>query len=174
MSEFFIGEIRMFGGSYAPPKWAMCNGQSLQINQNDVLFSLIGTTYGGDGVSTFQLPDFRGRVPIHMGQGVGLSYRIIGQSFGTENETLTVNNLPAHTHPLSASSSDGTAYNPSGNVLAASTGTVQTYNPATTAPVSMNAAAVGNFGGGESHTNVMPTLCINFIIALDGYFPDRT
>jgi microcystin-dependent protein len=151
----------------------MCNGQSLEINQNELLFSLIGTTYGGDGTSTFQLPDFRGRVPIHMGQGVGLSYRTIVQSFGTENETLTVNNLPAHTHPLNASSSDGTAYNPSGNVLAASTGTVQTYNAAATSPVSMNAAAVGNFGGGESHTNVMPTLCINFIIALDGNIPYR-
>jgi microcystin-dependent protein len=174
MSEYFIGEIRMFGGNYAPVQWAMCNGQLLPIDQNDALFSLIGTTYGGDGRTTFQLPDLRGRVPVHMGAGPGLTNRIICQKFGTESVTLTVDNLPTHMHGLTAASGNGTSNNPSGNILAASTGTVSIYNSGSSAPVKMNPAAVGNTGGSQSHSNLMPTLCVNFIISLYGIYPSRS
>lgn len=173
MSECFVGEIRMFGGNYAPVQWAMCEGQFLPISQNDALFSLLGTIYGGDGVNTFALPDLRGRVPIHMGQGPGLSTRVIGQSFGSENVTLTGQNLPNHTHALNAASGDGTSNNPAGNILGAGTNTVQVYNSAVTAPVSMNGAAVGTTGGSQAHSNLMPTQCVNFIIALYGIYPSR-
>jgi microcystin-dependent protein len=174
MSENFVGEIRMFGGNYAPIKWAMCEGQLLPVSQNDALFSLLGTIYGGDGMTTFALPDLRGRVPIHMGQGPGLTDRRIGQKFGSENVTLTGQNLPNHTHTLNAASGDGTSNNPAANVLGASTNTVQIYNSTSTAPVSMNAAAVGSTGGSQAHSNLMPTQCVNFIIALYGIYPSRS
>lgn len=174
MSECFVGEIRMFGGNYAPRQWAMCDGQYMPIDQNDALFSLLGTIYGGDGRTTFQLPDLRGRIPIHMGHGPGLSNRNIGQRFGTESETLTTNNLPNHMHGLAAASANGTLNNPAGGILAASIGSVSIYNSGPSAPVSMNAAAVGSTGGSQSHSNLMPTLCVNFIIALYGIYPSRS
>jgi len=174
MSENFVGEIRMFGGNFAPVKWAMCEGQLLPISQNDALFSLLGTIYGGDGKSTFALPDLRGRVPIHKGQGPGLSPRVIGQRFGSEAVTLTGQEMPNHTHSLNAASGDGTSNNPADNVLGASTNTVQIYNSANTAPVSMNAAAVKTTGGSQAHSNLMPTQCVNFIIALYGIYPSRS
>lgn len=174
MSECFVGEIRMFGGNFAPRNWAMCNGQLLPVSQNDALFSLLGTIYGGDGRTTFALPDLRGRVPIHMGHGPGLSDRKIGQRFGSEGVTLTTQELPNHTHGLTVESAAGTSNNPANNVLGASTNTVQIYNSGPGAPVSMNAAAVGNTGGSRSHSNLMQTLCVNFIIALYGIYPSRS
>lgn len=175
MSEYFIGEIRMFGGNFAPLDWAQCDGQTLSISQNDVLYSLLGITYGGDGVNNFKLPDLRGRVPIHMGTGTGLTTRIIGQYFGTEGETVQTASLPAHNHTLSANSTAATAYSPTGNMLAAGAGTIQTYNATTTSPVTMNSAVLASTaGGGQSHSNLMPALCVNFIIALAGIYPTRS
>jgi microcystin-dependent protein len=173
MSEYFIGEIRMFGGSFAPMDWAQCDGQTLSISQNDVLYSLIGVTYGGDGINNFKLPDLRGRVPIHMGTGTGLTSRIIGQSFGTEAVTLQPGNLPSHTHALYANSAAGTTNIPAGNMLAAGASTIQIYNAATTSAVSMNSASLTADGGSQAHSNLMPTLCVNFIIALSGIYPTR-
>lgn len=174
MSEYFIGEIRMFGGTFAPLDWAQCDGQLLSISQNDVLYSLLGVTYGGDGVNNFKLPDLRGRVPIHMGTGTGLTTRIIGQSFGTEAETLQSATLPSHTHALYGNSAAATAYSPTGNALAAGAGTIQNFNATTTSAVTMNSAVLASTtGGGQSHSNLMPTLCVNFIIALSGIYPTR-
>lgn len=175
MSDQFYGEIRMFGGNYAPQGWALCQGQPLQINQYDALYSLIGTTYGGDGVTTFNLPDLRGRVPVHMGTGPGLTQRTIGQSLGTENVALTTDTLPTHTHTLNAGSATGTLYDPAGNILAGCTTTnaLQSYTTTNATPTAMNSAAIQSAGSSQPHNNMMPTLCINFIIALEGYFPQR-
>jgi microcystin-dependent protein len=175
MSDNFCGEIRMFGGNYAPQGWALCQGQTLQISQYNTLYSLIGTTYGGDGVTTFQLPDLRGRVPIHMGTGTGLTQRIIGQSLGTEDVTLMTDTLPTHTHTLNATNATGTLYDPAGNILAGCTTTnaLQSYNTTTGTPIAMNPAAIQSAGSSQPHNNMMPTLCINFIIALEGYYPQR-
>lgn len=174
MSECFIGEIRMFGGNYAPLDWAQCDGQTLNINQNDVLYSLIGTIYGGDGVFTFKLPDMRGRIPIHMGTGSGLTQRIIGQSFGAESVVLDTGGLPQHTHALYASSNDGTSNNPAGNVLGNSTQTVKIYTDTSTASTPMNPSSLSMAGGNTAHPNMMPTQCLNFIIALTGIYPSRS
>lgn len=174
MSECFVGEIRMFGGNFAPVNWAQCDGQTLSISQNDVLFSLIGTTYGGDGINTFKLPDMRGRIPIHMGTGPGLTTRIIGQAFGAESVVLNTGGMPQHTHALYASSSDGTSNNPAGNVLAGSTQTVLIYTSTSTAPITMSSSALGVAGGNTAHPNMMPTQCVNFIIALAGIYPSRS
>lgn len=171
MSEAFIGEIRMFGGNFAPRGWAFCDGQLLAISENDALFSLLGTTYGGDGRTTFGLPDLRGRVPIHQGSGPGLSPRSMGSRFGSENETLTVNQLPSHSHPLQASSEPANSSNPQGQVLAEA-GSDRVYRSA--APdVSMAPTAISRVGGSQSHTNMMPFQCVNFIIALFGVFPSQ-
>jgi microcystin-dependent protein len=175
MSDQFYGEIRMFGGNYAPQDWALCQGQALPISQYSALYSLIGTTYGGDGVTTFNLPDLRGRVPIHMGTGSGLTPRAIAQSIGAESVTLTADTLPSHTHTLDAGSATGTLYDPAGNILAGCTTTnvLQSYTTTNAAPIVMNPAAIQAAGGSQPHNNMMPTLCINFIIALEGYFPQR-
>lgn len=171
MSEPFVGEIRMFAGNFAPRGWAFCDGQLLAVSQNDALFSLLGTIYGGDGRTTFGLPDLRGRVPIHAGQGPGLSDRRLGSKAGAENVTLTVNQLPSHTHPLSGSTTNGLDPNPAGNVLAGSTVLEPYYNgPPDTA---MAPTAITSVGGGYSHTNLMPFLCVYFIIALLGIYPSR-
>jgi microcystin-dependent protein len=172
MSEPFIGEIRMFGGNFAPAGWAFCDGQLLPIAENEALFQLIGTTYGGDGQETFALPDLRGRLPIHMGQGPGLSTRDIGEQGGTELETLTLNQIPVHTHPTLLSSAAGSESTPAGNVLAASPN-VRLYRPG--APtVLLHPATVTPTGGNQPHDNVMPFLCVNFIISLFGVFPSET
>lgn len=175
MSDNFCGEIRMFAGNYAPQDWALCEGQTLQISQYETLYSLIGTTYGGNGTTTFNLPDLRGRVPVHMGTGTGLTQRIIGQSLGTENVTMTVDTIPAHTHTLAAGSVVGELYDPNGNILAGCTAmnALQSYTTMNTAPTAMNAAAITSAGGSQPHNNMMPGLCINFIIALAGYYPER-
>lgn len=162
----------MFGGNYAPMDWALCDGSSLPISVYDVLFSLIGTTYGGDGVQNFNLPDLRGRVPIHMGQGPGLSSRLLGDAPGTEQETLQTSHIPAHTHVISAGG-DGTTAAPGGNYPGNSAG-FNLYSAASPDSV-MNQAAVGPSGtsSAQPHSNLMPTQCVNFIIALNGYYPQR-
>lgn len=169
--EQFIGEIRMFGGNYAPVGWAFCDGQELSISQNDALFSLIGTTYGGDGVSTFGLPDLRGRIPLHQGvnQATGTHY-LIGSRSGTETVTLTESELPSHTHRASAYSQAGNAASPANAFWAQ--GQVDQY--ASTAPnTTMNPDGINNVGGNQPHENVMPFLCISFIISLVGIYPSR-
>ena len=171
MSEPFVGEIRMFAGNFAPRGWAFCDGQLLAVSQNDALFSLLGTIYGGDGRTTFGLPDLRGRIPIHAGSGPGLSPRRLGAKAGSENETLTISEIPSHTHELKVDTSTGSGTNPSGSYLAASPN-VRMYRPI--APnQNMAAAAITNTGGSQAHTNLMPTLCIHFIIALVGIYPSR-
>ena len=170
MSDPFIGEIRMFGGNFAPLGWALCHGQLVTISDNDALFSLIGTTYGGDGRTTFGLPDLRGRLPMHQGTGPGLSPRSIGQSFGEERVTLTAAQMPAHAHPLAATGA-ATLSSPRGTRYG-DTGANATYLD--TAPTSTFASAAHvSAGGSLPHDNLMPSLCVNFIIALFGIYPTR-
>ena len=172
MSEPFVGEIRMFAGNFAPNGWAYCDGQLLAVSQNDALFSLYGTIYGGDGRTTFGLPDLRGRVPIHAGSGPGLSTRNLGAKAGAENVTLTTNQLPSHTHPVKGTNDAGNSTEPAGRLPASST-TIDLY--VSTAPtVDFNASAVPAVGGSSSHNNLMPYLCIHFIIALFGVYPSRS
>lgn len=167
MSEPFVGEIRMFAGNFSPRNWAYCDGQLLQISQNDALFSLLGTIYGGDGRTTFGLPDLRGRIPIHQGNGYAL-----GRQGGQEVVTLNVSQMPTHTHPLTASSDNVTSADPDGKVLGAPSH-IDLYRPAATINADLNAAAVGNSGGSQGHSNIQPFLCIHFIIALLGIYPSR-
>lgn len=164
----FLGEIRLFAGNFAPMGWAFCDGSLLSISQNTALFSLIGTTYGGDGISTFGLPDLRSRVPIHAGPGYPL-----GQSGGVEAVTLTTAQLPAHTHLPRVSSAAGTQTSPAGNVWASGSGFP--YAAPSVAPnVTLDPAAVQPSGGGQPHDNMVPFLAINFIIAMNGIFPSST
>jgi microcystin-dependent protein len=171
MAEPFIGQITMFAGNFAPRGYAFCDGQLLDISQHTALFSLLGTYYGGDGRTTFGLPDLRGRVPIHMGSGPGLTPRHLGSKGGTETETVTVNQMPSHSHPLQASQNSASERRPAGKVFAQSPG-IEMYSHMGTLS-NMNTSAVGNTGGSQAHTNVMPFQCINFIIALVGVFPSR-
>jgi len=165
MSQPFVGEIRMFGGNFAPAGWMFCSGQLLPISQYDTLFTLIGTTYGGDGQSTFALPDLRGRVPIHQGAGI-----IIGQTGGSETVTLTTNQIPAHRHSLSATSKVGGALSPANAVYAQGpAGGVQVYTQDNS--VKPTATPVGQIGGSQPHDNHQPLLAISFIISLFGIFP---
>jgi microcystin-dependent protein len=171
MSEPFVGEIRMFAGNFAPRGWAFCDGQLLAVSQNDALFSLFGTIYGGDGRTTFALPDLRGRIPIHAGQGPGLSQRRLGSTGGVETVTLTVNQLPSHSHQLKASSQVANTPNPETNVLA-NAASSDPYEEV--ADEALAAGSITSVGGSQSHTNLMPFLCINFIVALFGIYPSRT
>jgi microcystin-dependent protein len=167
MAQPYVGEIRMFAGTFAPNGWEFCQGQLLPISDFETLFNLIGTTYGGDGQSTFALPDLRGRVPIHQGNGFTLA-----ESGGAEQVTLTVSQIPAHTHPLLAGNIASNDPNPASNVLAESL-TASTYQSG--APGSaMAAQSVGSTGGSQPHTNFQPYLCVDFIISLFGIFPSPT
>jgi microcystin-dependent protein len=173
MASPFLGEIRMFGGNFAPRGWAFCNGQIMPISQNTALFSLLGTTYGGNGTSTFALPNLQSRVPVHWGTGAGLSFYVIGQQAGQENVTLLQSQMPAHTHLLNAVTSGGNQASPTGNLPAVeSTGTSLNYSsdPANT---TMNPAAVANAGQSLPVPVVQPYLAVSFIIALAGIFPSR-
>ncbi len=161
----------MFAGNFAPQGWAYCDGQLLPISQNDALFNLIGTTYGGDGESTFALPDLRGRVPLHQGTGPGLSPRTIGEAGGIESVTLTVANLPAHTHDFQASTTAGASSNPQGNVVGSPPAT--TMFIADTPTQSLPSTMVGSTGGSQPHENRMPFLAVNYIIALYGIYPSQ-
>ena len=163
----FIGEIRIFGGNFAPQGWAFCAGQVMPISQFEALFNLIGTTYGGDGQSTFALPDLRGRVPIHFGNGF-----ILAETGGAEEITLTVSQIPAHSHALLASTSVGNDANALNNLMSEPSGFFPyvNVNPA----AAMAAASISSVGGSQPHTNFQPYLCINFIISLFGIFPSPT
>lgn len=172
MAQPYVGEIRMFAGNFAPAGWMFCEGQLLPISENETLFQLIGTTYGGDGQSTFALPDLRGRLPIHMGQGPGLSSRILAENGGAEEITLTVQQVPAHTHPLVGAGINGNQASPSGNLLASST--VMTPYAPEVPGAAMAANAIGVTGGSQPHTNFQPYLCVDFIISLFGIFPSPT
>ncbi len=170
MSEAFVGEITIFAGDFAPAGWAFCDGSLLPIAENEALFSLIGTTYGGNGQTTFALPNLQGRVPIHMGQGPGLSARPLGQTGGTETVTLTPPQLPAHTHALLAAQGTATSSSPSNLQLA------QTAQPlyATSNPTDFHAQSISAAGGGQAHENRQPSLVLNFIICLVGIYPARS
>lgn len=170
MSEPYLGEIRMFAGTFAPRGYALCDGQLVAVSQNDALFALLGTIYGGDGRTTFGLPELRGRTPIHMGTGSGLSERRIGNRAGQESVTLVANNLPPHRHTLQAENDTAITNAPANNVLS-NTGT-PVYVTGT--EDQMEGTSITNTGGGQAHNNLMPFLCINFIIALTGIFPSRS
>jgi len=171
MSEPFVGEIRMFAGNFAPRGWAFCDGQLLAVSQNDALFSLLGTVYGGDGRTTFGLPDLRGRIPVHVGQGPGLSERRLGSMGGAENVTLTVNQLPSHEHPMQASTEIANQSSPQNNVSGQSPSIDLYIESAPNADLSTN--AIQATGGSQPHPNLMPYLCVHFIIALFGIYPSR-
>ncbi len=169
MSSPYVGEIRMFAGNFAPAGWAFCDGSLLAISENEVLFNLIGTTYGGDGQQTFALPDLRGRVPIHMGSGGGGTY-FIGQNGGEEQVWLSTGQLPAHSHVPQAYSGSGSQANPAGNVWAQSTNLPYSSNAPTAA---MDPNAICPDGGSQPHDNMIPYVGINFIISLFGVFPTQ-
>jgi microcystin-dependent protein len=172
MADPFLGEVRMFAGNFAPVGWEFCNGQLLAIAENDALFSLLGTTYGGDGQNTFGLPDLRGRTPIHQGSGGGLTPRVPGEMTGTETVTLTSSQLPSHFHPVHATSGAGTTAVPTGaSWAAASTGENQ-YSQATP-NASMAAISTVAVGGGQPHDNMAPFQALSFIIALQGIYPTQ-
>ena len=170
MAEPFLGEIRTFGFNFAPQGWAMCAGQLLPINQNTALFALLGTFYGGNGTTNFALPDLRGRVGIHQGQGVGLSPYNIGQISGTETVTLTQNQMPQHNHQVMANDTAASATRPAGAVPARVTAAA--YG-ATSDGTTMNAAMISTAGGSQPMSIIQPYLCLNFCIALQGIFPSR-
>ncbi len=173
MAQPYVGEIRMFAGNFPPDGWLFCDGQTLPIAENEVLFQLIGTTYGGDGESTFNVPNLQSRVPIHMGSGPdGTTYQI-GEMAGTEQETLTVQQIPNHTHTLLASTAAGADTSPVGNVLATTGGGISLYYQGAV-DTNLNAQAVGPAGGSQPHENTQPFLCINYIISLFGIFPSQT
>jgi microcystin-dependent protein len=167
MSSPFIGEIRMFAGNFAPANWALCQGQILPISQNDALFNLIGTTYGGDGQTTFSLPNLSSRVPVHQGSGF-----IMGEVAGEEQVTLTVQQIPQHTHSLLCNSVSSNSPNPAGNGWG-TTGSAA-FAAGASANTTMNPATIGQVGGNQPHDNRMPYLAVNFIISLFGIFPSQT
>jgi microcystin-dependent protein len=162
----YVGELRMFGGNFAPAGWALCDGQVLSIASNSALYGVIGTAFGGDGVTTFALPDLRGRVPLQPGQGVGLSNRSLGEAAGVETHTLSMAQMPSHTHTLRASASNGISDSPVGHVLGRSAAAIPQFGSG--ADTDLSAAAVVPSGGGQPHNNMQPFLTITYIIALQG------
>lgn len=169
MATGYIGEIRMFGFGFAPRNWAFCNGQTLPINQNQALFSLLGTTYGGNGTTNFLLPNLQGRVPLHSGNGAsssGLTPRALGQNGGSETVTLQTTEMPGHTHPVSASTAAPSQGSPAGNLWAQG-------NYSASGGSAMAAGDIGTAGSGQAHANLSPYLVVNFCIALFGIFPPR-
>jgi microcystin-dependent protein len=169
MAQPYVGEIRMFAGNFQPAGWMFCEGQLLPISENETLFNLIGTTYGGDGQSTFALPDLRGRIPIHQGNGF-----ILAETGGAEEITLSVNQIPAHSHPLLASNDNATGNAPLNNVLAATTGATVSAYGTDTPIITINPQVVSPTGGSQPHSNFQPYLCVDFIISLFGIFPSQT
>jgi microcystin-dependent protein len=170
MGQPYVGEIRMFAGNFAPNGWMFCEGQTLPISENDVLFQLIGTTYGGDGEETFNLPNLQGRVPIHQGTNQGTTFQV-GEAAGVETVTLNTQQIPQHNHVLLGSTGTASTNSPANNVPATSTGaTVFPYGtdqPTTT----LHPSTIGVIGGSQPHDNFQPYLCVNFIISLFGIFP---
>ena len=169
MAQPYIGEIRMFAGSFNPVGWEFCDGQLMPISENEALFQLIGTTYGGDGETTFALPNLQSRVPIHQGNGF-----ILAETGGAEEITLTIAQIPAHTHAMLGSSNTGTSTAPTGNVLAATTAATLTAYGADAPTTTLNPVSVSPVGGSQPHTNVQPYLTINYIISLFGLYPSPT
>ncbi|MCA9032057.1 MAG: phage tail protein [Planctomycetaceae bacterium] len=174
MSEPFVGEIRMFAGNFAPRGWAFCDGQLLAVSQNDALFSLLGTIYGGDGRNTFALPDLRGRVPVHIGTGPGLSQVREGAKAGSENVTLIANQIPTHSHPAQGFTAAGTEPNVANGRPAQVAGGMYLASPNPASLKTLAPATITEMGGSQSHTNMQPFLCVYFIIALVGIYPSRT
>jgi microcystin-dependent protein len=167
MAQPYVGEIRMFAGNFAPAGWMFCEGQLLPISENETLFQLIGTTYGGDGESTFALPDLRGRIPIHQGNGF-----ILAETGGAEEITLTVSQIPAHNHAFLGSTNIAAQSNPSNNVVAQST--LAKLYIADVADTALSPVSITGVGGSQPHTNFQPYLCVDFIISLFGIFPSPT
>ena len=167
MAQPYVGEIKMFAGNFAPAGWMFCEGQLLPISEYETLFNLIGTTYGGDGQSTFALPDMRGRIPVHQGNGI-----ILAETGGAEEITLTVQQIPAHTHPFLVADGGGDQVTPGGNLPAHSFNVVPFINDSPSG--SFNPAAISLTGGSQPHTNFQPYLCVDFIISLFGIFPSPT
>jgi microcystin-dependent protein len=172
MSQPYVGEIRMFGGNFAPSGWAFCDGQLMQISENDTLFNLIGTTYGGDGQETFALPDLQGRLPMHAGQGPGLSNYQIGEKAGVETVTLTTQQNPTHTHAVVVSGDLANSNSPNNSMLAQST-QILLYTQ-DTASKFMAPSALSPVGGSQPHENMQPFLVISFIISLFGVYPSQS
>jgi microcystin-dependent protein len=168
MAQPYVGEIRMFAGNFAPAGWMFCEGQLLPISENETLFQLIGTTYGGDGQETFQLPDLRGRIPIHQGNGF-----ILAENGGVEEVTLNTNQIPSHTHAMLAENAQGSTPNPSNQVVVAGSPNFRLFIQ-DNANQGLNANSVTPAGGSQPHTNFQPYLCIDFIISLFGIFPSPT
>lgn len=171
VAQPYIGEIRMFAGNFAPAGWMLCQGQLMPISENEILFQLIGTTYGGDGESTFALPDLQGRIPIHQGTAAGTTYQL-AEAAGVESVTLTTQQIPLHTHQLLGSANSGTQSSAAGSIPASGSG-ISTYRPA--APTqAMATDVVQPVGGSQPHDNMHPYLCVSFIISLFGLFPSQT
>jgi microcystin-dependent protein len=173
MATPYVGEIRMFGGSFAPAGWAFCNGQLMPISENETLFTLIGTTYGGDGQETFGLPDLQGRIPIHAGQGPGITQNYqLGEKAGVENVTLTTQQLPSHNHGWLASNDPSNSLIPTGNTLSPPLNITPYF--AGNATVPLNSQSLQPAGGSQPHDNMMPFTCVSFIISLFGIFPTQS
>jgi microcystin-dependent protein len=169
MAQPYVGEIRMFGGNFAPAGWMFCDGQLLPISENETLFQLIGTTYGGDGQNTFALPDLRGRLPIHQGNGF-----VLAETGGAEEITLTVNQMPSHSHPALGSTNTGTGTAPQGNVLSSLSVATNSAYGSDNPQISISPQSVTSVGGSQPHNNMQPYLCVDFIISLFGIFPSPT
>ena len=180
MADPFVAEIRIFPFNFAPKGWAFCNGQILPLSQNTALFSLLGTTYGGDGKSNFALPNMQGNAPMHPGQGPGLSLHDLGEMGGSETVTLLESEMPAHSHTVAAKTQNATTNQPSGNLLAAGHfgaaqgGSVNYYLTIATPTTQLSDNSIALAGGDQPHNNLMPYLTLNFCIALQGVFPPRT
>ena len=172
MAQPYVGEIRMFAGNFAPAGWMFCEGQLLPISENETLFQLIGTTYGGDGQSTFALPNLQSRVPIHMGTGPGLTTRTLAEASGVETVTLTTNQIPSHTHSFLASTDAALSVDPTGNIIAEPV-TINLFF-GDVAAAALNANSIQPVGGSQPHENIQPYLTISFIISLFGIFPSQT
>jgi microcystin-dependent protein len=173
MATPYIGEIRMFGGTFAPYGWSFCNGSLLPISQYSALFQLIGTTYGGDGVNTFALPDLQGRLPIHQGQGTGLQNYVIGSKAGSETVTLVQGQLPVHNHGAIGSATGSASSNPTNNTWGNNAIANKSFGPGTSANATMNNSSLSLFGNNLPHDNLMPFQAISFIIALEGVYPTQ-
>ena len=169
MAEPFLSEIRIFSFNFAPKGWAMCNGQLLPINQNQALFSLLGTTFGGDGRVNFALPNLQSRAPIHVGNG-----HTLGERGGEQAHTLSISEVPAHTHALNATTAVATTNTPSNTLLTGQSTAANLYGSAASSPVTMSPTAVASVGGSQAHLNMQPFLVLNFCIALQGIFPSAT
>jgi microcystin-dependent protein len=172
MAQPFLGEIRCFGFNFSPVGWAFCSGQLLPISQNDALFNLIGTTYGGDGTSTFALPNLQSRVPIHQGSFAGNTF-VLGQAGGVETVTLNTQEIPAHTHPIVATSNTATLKRPVTNTFYAASSSGNNFYESGTTLTALKGNTVSSVGGGQPHSNIQPYLALNWCIALQGIFPSQ-